>query len=158
MKILRRIAPPIILALVAAGALFAAPEVGRILDEARFPHRKHANIFPLCTACHAGVIEPGASLFPEPARCAACHDGTVERTVSWSPRIGPRPGNRRFTHSMHDSAATRHNPADSAKIRNCSSCHNETGAIRMAVENAVVTKCLSCHGLSDPHFDVPSRA
>lgn len=157
MKVLSRAASSTALALLAAGGLFAAPQVGRMLDEARFPHREHANVFPLCTSCHAGVVEPGAPIFPEPVRCAACHDGVVERTVSWTPRTGPRPGNRRFTHQMHDSAATLKTPADSVMIRNCSSCHNETGAIRMAVENAVVAKCLTCHGLEDPHFDVASR-
>ena len=159
MKGLRPAWLPIVAALLAAaGAVFAAPHAGKPADEERFPHREHANVFPLCTTCHAGVVEPGAPLWPEPARCTACHDGIVEKRVSWSPRTGPRPGNRRFTHQKHDSAATRHDPADSAMIRNCSSCHNETGAMRMAVENAVVTKCFSCHGLKDPHYDAPSRA
>ena len=151
---MKRLAWPLVF-LVTAGAVFAAPYALR-LDEERFPHREHAKLFPLCTTCHAGVVEPGAGVWPEPIRCVACHDGTVQKRVSWEPRPGPRPGNRRFTHQLHDSAVTLHNVADSVLIRDCGSCHNQTGAIRMAVENAVIQKCLGCHGLKDPHYDVPS--
>ena len=156
MSFVRRVAAPALFGLVAAGGVFAAPYVGRTSEE-RFPHREHAKLFPLCTSCHEGVVVAGRPVWPESVKCAACHDGAIEQRVSWSPRTGPRPGNRRFTHQVHDSAVTMKNVSDSAMIRDCAACHNETGAIRMAVENAVVGKCLSCHGLKDPHFDVASR-
>jgi hypothetical protein len=67
----------------------------------RFQHAKHGTLFPLCTTCHAGVVEPGQPMWPEPTRCAACHDGVVQQRVSWEPRTGPRAGNLRFTHEAH---------------------------------------------------------
>ena len=140
---------------IVAGTVVAAPAAVRRW-ESRFPHEKHARVFPLCTTCHAGVLDSSRSVWPEPARCASCHDGVVEKQVQWEPRIGPRPGNRRFTHQMHDRAATRKNPGDSALITNCSSCHNVTGTHRMNVENAVVEQCLSCHKVSGHHMDVAS--
>jgi hypothetical protein len=143
-------------AVASAGALIAAPRTANA-PEGRFPHQEHANLFPLCSSCHAGVVERDKPVWPDPVRCTACHDGTVEKQVSWEPRTGPRPGNRRFTHFTHDSAVTAADPADSAMIRDCGSCHNATGAIRMAVRNAVVEKCLSCHGIREPHVDAPSR-
>jgi hypothetical protein len=157
MMMARRFGPTIVLALLAGGMAFAAPLVGRA-PEGRFPHEKHARVFPLCTTCHAGVVEPDQSMFPDPVRCTSCHDGVVKQTVKWEPRVGPRPGNRRFTHPMHDRAATAKNPADSALIRNCSACHTQAGTPRMAVHNAVVGQCLDCHGLKEPHVDVPSQA
>jgi predicted CXXCH cytochrome family protein len=150
----RRVVSVIAFAMVGAGAVFAAPRIARA-PESRFPHEKHANVFPLCTTCHAGVVEEGKSIWPEPVRCQSCHDGVVKKPVTWQPRVGPRRGNRRFTHHAHDSAATVRNIADSALIRNCSSCHNEAGAPRMLVRNAVVTKCFACHNIKAPHFDAP---
>jgi hypothetical protein len=152
-----RIWPLLAAGVLAAGAVFAAPLIGRA-PEGRFPHEKHSKVFPLCTTCHAGVVEPGQAMFPQPIQCASCHDGVIEPRVTWEPRNGPRPGNRRFTHQNHDRAVTVKNPADSGLIRNCAACHNQTGTARMVVRNAVVGQCLSCHGLKDPHFDVPSQA
>jgi hypothetical protein len=155
--LVRRAGPAVALGFLVGGALFAAPLVDRA-PEARFPHEKHARVFPLCTTCHAGVVEPGQPMWPEPIRCASCHNGVVKPRVTWEPRVGPRPGNRRFTHQNHDRAVSVRNPADSALIRNCSACHNQAGTPRMAVRNAVVGQCLSCHGLKEPHVDVPSQA
>ena len=147
----------VVTSVLIAGALFAAPRAGRA-PPARFPHEKHARVFPLCTTCHAGVVEPGQSIWPAPTGCASCHDGVVQPRVAWEPRVGPRLGNRRFTHEAHRVAATAREPADSALIRNCAACHNEPGAPRMAVRNAVVSQCIECHGYGAPHIDVPSEA
>lgn len=136
--------------------LFAAP--GATQARSRFPHERHARVFPLCTTCHAGVVEAGRTMFPEPTACASCHDGTVERRVQWQPRPGPRPGNRRFTHEAHSRAAAAKNPAYATLIENCAACHVERGAPRMAVRNAVVGQCIDCHGYDAPHFDLPSEA
>ncbi len=155
MKLIPRIGAPLVLALLAGGVLFAAPLISRAPGE-EFPHEQHANMFPLCTTCHAGVVEVGKPVWPEPIRCASCHDGVVQPPVTWEPRNGPRGGNLRFTHFLHDSAVTLKDQTDSAMIRNCSSCHTPAGSVRMAVQNAVVGQCLSCHGLTGQHVDVPS--
>jgi len=144
-------------AVLAEGALIAAPRVNRQQQE-RFPHAKHANLFPLCTTCHAGVVEPGQPLWPGPASCASCHDGVVEQRISWEPPTRPRGSNLRFTHEAHDRAVTTRDPADSTLIRSCSSCHSQAGAPRMAVQHAVVGQCIDCHGLTGPHPDLPDVA
>lgn len=162
---LRRVRPAAIVAALAttlvaalvAGTVFAAPFAARIAQD-KFPHDKHAKVFPLCITCHAGVVEPGQPMWPESPRCESCHDGVVKPRITWEPRTGPRSGNRRFTHDAHNRAAAAKSPADSALIRNCSACHSELGAPRMAVQNAVVGQCLDCHGLKAPHVDVPSDA
>ncbi|MGK2934062.1 MAG: hypothetical protein ACSLFE_02315, partial [Gemmatimonadaceae bacterium] len=87
-------------AVLAGGALVAAP-FGARRDEERFPHARHANLFPLCTTCHAGVVETEGTMFPNPVACASCHDGVVEQRVSWQPPTGPRGSNVRFTHDAH---------------------------------------------------------
>lgn len=157
MTLVRRVGPAVAFAILVAGGLYAAPQAARAPQD-RFPHQQHANVFPLCTSCHAGVVEAGQPMWPEPVRCESCHDGVVKKKITWQPRTGPRLGNRRFTHEMHDRAVTARDPADSAMIRNCSACHNPAGSPRMAVRNAVVGQCLDCHGLKEPHVDVPSQA
>ena len=89
MTVYRRVVPVAVLAALAAGTVFAAPAVVRELD-VRFPHEKHATLFPLCTTCHAGVVEPALALWPEPAACGSCHDGVIEPRVEWAPRTGAR--------------------------------------------------------------------
>jgi len=155
-NMLRRVAPGLMIGLVAAGALLAAPQTAHA-PESKFPHEKHANVFPLCTTCHAGVLESNRSIWPNPIACESCHDGVVKKKIVWQPRVGPRRGNRRFTHQAHDRAATLKVPADSVLIRNCSACHNQAGTQRMAVRNAVVEQCFSCHGTKGPHVDAPSQ-
>ena len=157
MSSIRRAALPVIVAAFVAGTLFAAPATLRELDP-RFPHEKHANVFPLCTTCHVGVVEPGQPVFPEPVACESCHDGVVKPRVEWAPRVGPRPGNRRFTHDAHARVAAAKNPADSALFRTCSSCHTPADAHRMTVQSAVIPKCFACHGVTASHFDAPPSA
>jgi hypothetical protein len=157
MTVAQRAISMVALGLAAGGALFATPLLSRA-PETRFPHEKHARVFPLCTACHAGVIEPGQPMFPQPSGCASCHDGVVKPKVDWTPRVEPRHTNLRFTHQNHDRAVMLRNAADSALIRTCSACHNQAGTARMAVRHAVVEQCLSCHGLKDPHVDNPGEA
>jgi hypothetical protein len=144
-------------AVVAGGALVAAP-FGARQDEERFPHARHANLFPLCTTCHAGVVEAEGAMFPNPASCASCHDGVVEQPVSWQPPTGPRGSNVRFTHDAHHRAVTARDPADSTLVRNCSGCHTREGEPRMAVRHASARRCMGCHGLTEPHVDNPPTA
>lgn len=148
--------PVVALALLAAGALFAAPFVMRTAPPT-FPHDQHATLFPVCTACHLGVVDPDASIWPTTAGCATCHDGTVQPRVEWAPRVGARASNLRFTHDAHQRAAAGKSVADSALFRNCGACHNEGVAPRMSVQRAVVAQCLDCHGLSAPHVDLPAE-
>jgi hypothetical protein len=158
MRIRTRIALAVIVSATVAGAVFAAPGAGRTLQEA-FPHQEHANLFPLCTTCHTGIVEQGQPVYPAPAACASCHDGVVEQRIEWTPpAAGSRSGNLRFTHAVHTREALEERPADSTQIRACGSCHNESGAPRMAVQHAVVGQCLDCHRLEPPHVDVPSTA
>lgn len=157
MKLAPRIASTVAIMALAAGALFASPLATGAPAE-RFPHEKHSGVFPLCSTCHAGVTDPAKSIWPDPARCAACHDGEMKRKVPWQPRVGPRPGNLRFTHLAHDRAATAKDIANGSLIRNCAACHNKTGTVRMAVRPPIVNQCLTCHGLKGPHVDVPSQA
>ena len=155
--IARRAGLPVVLMMLAGGALMAASR-GTWPQQGRFPHDKHARLFPLCTTCHAGVVEPVRPMWPDPSGCASCHDGVVEARISWEPPTRPGGSNLRFTHEAHSRAVTARDPADSTLIRNCSACHTETGAPRMAVQHAVIGRCLDCHGLRGPHVDVPSEA
>ncbi|HXI21073.1 MAG TPA: cytochrome c3 family protein, partial [Gemmatimonadales bacterium] len=43
-----------------------------------FDHLKHADLFPTCTVCHAGIVTPGNPIWPDSGSCATCHDGTVQ--------------------------------------------------------------------------------
>jgi hypothetical protein len=151
-----RILPGLALLTLVVSALFAAAPA--LQAPPAFPHEKHAKVFPVCTACHAGVVEAGQSMFPSPSGCAACHDGTIQQRVTWQPRSGPRATNLRFTHDAHRLAAAAKDPADSALIRNCSACHTPTGTSRMAVQHTVVGQCLACHGLKTSHVDNPAAA
>jgi doubled CXXCH motif protein len=144
-------------AVLGGGALVAAPFGGRQQQE-KFPHARHANLFPLCTACHAGVTEAGQPIFPNPASCASCHDGVVKQRVSWQPPAGPRGSNLRFTHGAHHRAVTARDPADSVLVRSCSNCHTREGEPRMAVRHSSSRRCLACHGLTAPHVDNPPAA
>jgi hypothetical protein len=148
----------LVAAVLVTGALFAAPQASPQAQQVRFPHDRHASVFPLCATCHAGVTQTGQPMFPDPSQCAACHDGVVKPRIPWQPRVGPRPGNRRFTHEAHSRAAAAAITADSTLIRNCSACHTVTGTPRMAVRNAVVGQCLACHGFTAPHVDIPNDA
>lgn len=125
-------------------------------DEARFPHAKHAGLFPSCNGCHGGVLGadtaaaavtgPGSeSLYPTPAQCAGCHDGTVQPRVNWD---GPRrdASNLRFSHAVHNREADLGNPEF-----NCTQCHQQRGATAfMAVAEARPQACIACHAHMAP--------
>jgi hypothetical protein len=149
--------PALVIVATLAAALMAAPSVGRTLQDA-FPHREHANLFPLCTTCHAGIVEQGQPVWPDPSGCASCHDGVVEERIEWAPPSDAPEGNLRFTHAAHLRAVAAERPADSTRARDCGSCHNVAGEPRMAVHHAVVGQCIDCHGLDAPHVDVASTA
>jgi hypothetical protein len=111
-----------------------------------FPHERHARLFPVCDGCHAGIIEAGASSFPDAASCARCHDGTRKPRVSWTAPTR-RVTNLRFAHPAHQRAASlAHRPAD------CTSCHRLEGGGRMAVTASRPEACFACHANAE-HLD-----
>lgn len=138
--------------MVFAGALFAYPMAGWQQRDP-FPHQRHEGLFPMCTTCHAGVVEPGQALWPEAASCESCHDGVVKRRVRWDGRARPLRSNLKFEHGIHDRAATARNASYSTLVQNCTACHVKGDTIRMAVQHAVVGQCLECHRLKPEHVD-----
>lgn len=146
--------------LALASAAMAIALAGGVLAGAgpradRFSHVEHAELFPTCTSCHAGAARDGAPLWPTAVGCAACHDGTVERRVEWAPPTASPPSNLDFTHPRHR-AAVRTEHSDSAVA--CTTCHTESGAMRMAVQRAVARQCLDCHGITTAHLAAPDTA
>jgi len=119
----------------------------RSQDQSRFPHLQHADLFPVCTSCHLGMIEAGQPIWPDSEVCTACHDGTIRPRVDWRPRAGPRPSNLRFDHLTHFALGNQ-----------CSQCHNQPGATEMAVLPARPGPCLECHAGGAPHLEAPSAA
>lgn len=148
----RRLIWPALGAGLTLAALALAARAVRPPAEDRFQHEKHAKVFPLCTTCHAGMVEAGAPVWPEPASCEACHDDVTEKRVEWTPRVGPRATNLEFDHLEHTRAALAKKPADSTEIRTCGSCHNEISAPRMRVAHAVSGRCVDCHEPSATHL------
>ena len=129
--------------------------VGAWRTSDHFDHWQHRKVFPGCQGCHPGAQDPSKSIWPTPENCAACHDGTVERRVEWSPRSGPTPTNKRFTHAEHARTAKERFPGDSLR---CASCHLEAGGPWMAVRRSVVRQCLDCHGIKTEHLAAPDSA
>lgn len=143
-RALRR-APLIAAVAFSAGTLLAAEYHARRRED-RFPHAKHARLFPVCTNCHAGVpSEDAATRFPAPTVCAQCHNGTDQKRIDWNgPPVDST--NLRFSHRAH---ATAMPAGDSAT---CQSCHVDAAARDssrqrsfMAVARAVPENCLACH-------------
>lgn len=118
----------------------------RRADESRFPHEKHARLFPTCETCHEGVASgDSARRFPSSTSCAECHDGGRYKRVAWEgARV--RPTNLRFDHRVHALKAAK----DSA-VTSCRTCHG-TGdtATFMAVSRAMPSTCQSCHAHAAP--------
>ena len=157
MTLALRVGSALVVGGLCTGALFAVPAT-YWTQQTAFPHETHQKLFPTCTACHAGVVEPGKPKWPEPTGCASCHDGVVRNRVTWLSRT-PRPnGNLKFDHGQHSRAATAKNVADSALIGDCAACHVTVGNSRMTVQHTVVGQCLNCHGLKAPHVDNPGAA
>ncbi len=146
---MRRILPPLTLVLLLA----AVPAWAQQPD--RFDHVEHAKVFPSCTACHAGAVDPAAALLPSGLGCVNCHDGTVERRVYWrAPE--PEANNLRFTHDEHRRRVASGAGADSTLA--CQACHIPTGSAWMTVEPAVLPQCLTCHGVQTVHLAAPDTA
>lgn len=124
--------------LVAASATWLAAAPHR--DEQRFPHAKHAKLFPSCLGCHVGVVRDSLGQFPTPQQCTVCHDGRALRAVSWN---GPaaRGTNLQFSHLKHNAVAKLGDP-----LFNCRQCHAQLDSREfMAVQRAVPALCISCH-------------
>jgi predicted CXXCH cytochrome family protein len=126
---------------VAAGAATVGSIVMQADRTERFPHERHARLFPLCTGCHEGM-ETGdpTAYYPPPALCATCHDGVVEPVVEWA---GPRQHltNLVFEHTHHDAAVLR---VDGEPLA-CEQCHTPAGTPRMTIQRANPDVCFACH-------------
>jgi hypothetical protein len=124
-----------------AAALASLAVVTAVLSQMqpaeRFPHERHARLFPLCEGCHEGVETGDVSEFyPDPALCARCHDGVREPVVEWTGPVRPIT-NLAFSHPGHDEVSDQ--PLE------CTTCHTPAGAPRMRVELAVAQQCFDCH-------------
>lgn len=134
---------------VAIGVASGAAGIAWPFDGESFDHELHAGLFPSCLACHRGVLEASAPLFPDPTGCASCHDGRDSlEVVEWAPPTGPRPTNLSFTHDAHAAAVV----AEGEQPAACVDCHTPVAAPWMTVDRAVVTSCLECHGLAGEHL------
>lgn len=136
-------APGMLLIVIAFAAVSVAAE-----RRAEFPHEEHANLFPLCEGCHSGIPSGDrANFYPPPQSCSGCHDGVEQARVEWQ---GPteEPDNLTFEHPEHPGVGEGAGPIE------CSTCHTQAGAPRMAVEEEpVVPRCLSCHdNRAESHF------
>lgn len=151
----RRAALLAAIGLTAAGAA-AAARLARHAD--RFSHSRHANLFPSCEGCHAGILGNGAGPWPAPAVCASCHDGAIERRTDWQPPAELPRTNLRFDHATHRREAAARRPALADSISRCATCHIEGGQPWMQVRLASVASCLSCHGVVAPHLEAPDTA
>jgi predicted CXXCH cytochrome family protein len=124
-----------VLALLAFAAVSTA--VFAIARQDRFEHDVHANLFPVCTSCHAGIASGDAATFyPAAADCAKCHDGKTRREIEWA---GPSrvATNLKFSHELHE--------------MECSTCHAKAGSTKwMEVARARPEACLECHEPEGP--------
>ncbi|MCC6929729.1 MAG: cytochrome c3 family protein [Gemmatimonadaceae bacterium] len=135
------------LAVVAALAIFVVTSAGwalggaRDVEEKRFPHAKHARLFPECETCHEGVTTgDSATRFPTAVSCEDCHDGTRQKRVDWNgPAVAP--SNLNFSHPNHARAAEKETP-----VLECRTCHGISGGDTfMAVARATPELCIGCH-------------
>lgn len=135
----------------AAGAVGVATGMGRPgADDPAFDHAQHAELFPSCTACHRGIVEADASIFPDPAGCANCHDGSEDlEPVDWEPREGARATNLRFEHAEHVREVAEEGDQEPLL---CVECHAPEAAPWMTVQRAVVASCFDCHDLGPEHL------
>lgn len=138
-------------AVAAAGAVGVATGMGHVRGAGpAFDHELHAGLFPSCTACHRGIVEADASVFPDPAACASCHDGSDDlEPVEWEPRQGPRATNLRFSHDGHVREVA--DEGDQEPLL-CVGCHAPEAAPWMTVRRAVVTSCFACHDPGPEHL------
>lgn len=134
-------------AMAAAGlAAVAGGVLPSLIRQDRFPHERHAGLFPTCVGCHGGIAAGDTAAFVSvtPEDCASCHDGVELERVAWT---GPEPraSNLAFPHPPHVDLEIE-----------CVDCHNVPGAEnRMAVQRAKADSCLECHAPdAEGHFDL----
>jgi hypothetical protein len=126
---------------VASSAGFTLGRATRATDDLRFPHARHAKLFPTCGGCHAGIMSGDSTLmFPPVQSCTECHNGRDVKAVAWAyPRA--RATNLRFQHARHaqltDSAGTH---------LDCARCHGDGPSVKgMLVARAQPETCVGCH-------------
>lgn len=119
----------------------------------RFPHEKHARLFPVCEGCHGGIVSGSVNeVFPEAEDCQRCHDGTRAKIISWQKPTAARISNLKFSHSTHHAAAGQ----DSFT---CLTCHASTSPPRrMEVAGPDPDLCVGCHAhRADTHLSPTAR-
>jgi hypothetical protein len=110
-------------------------------DEQRFPHARHAGLFPTCMGCHTTALTDSLAGYPSPLQCAGCHDGQQQPRVAWN-GPAPHPTNLRFSHVRHRGDAQLGDAPAS-----CRECHAVAGdSVFMAVQRAMPQPCIGCHG------------
>lgn len=119
-----------------------------------FPHEKHANLFPVCEGCHAGILTGSAEeLFPRNEDCVRCHDGVREKRVEWR-APSRRNSILRFSHLDHRAEIAR--TGDSAT---CLTCHAVTDPPRrMVVAGPDPNRCVQCHAHRNEAHITPTAA
>lgn len=143
-----------IAAVLIAGAGWAGDLVRPMADSV-FDHARHSQMFPTCTTCHEGAVNPGAAMYPQPQACAQCHDGQVQPRITWQPPAETRASNLRFTHGRH---AIRLTAAGKPAIQ-CGACHQPASAAWMqSITPAVLQGCFDCHGITRRHLAAPDTA
>ena len=138
-----------ILLLMTTAGLVAASQGPQI-----FPHEKHANVFPVCEGCHAGILTGSAEeVFPRNEDCVRCHDGVRVRQVDWRPPTR-RLSILRFSHQEHRVDITR--AGDSAT---CLTCHAASDPSRhMVVAGPNPNLCVQCHAHRNEAHITPTAA
>src|SRR5512140_3036142 len=90
--------------LLLAAAWLALAQNGQFAGIARaadrFPHARHAGLFPTCNACHTISADRSQMYTMTEADCANCHTGERLPRVSWAPPA-PKPTNLTFDHNFH---------------------------------------------------------
>lgn len=131
-----------IVALVATNSLLGLGQE----TPARFPHEKHAKLFPVCEGCHGGIVSGTGDLFPAAEDCQQCHDGKRAKVVEWQ-KPATRISNLRFSHITHRDTAVR----DSLT---CLTCHATSDPPRrMEVAGPDPERCVGCHAhRNDTHL------
>ncbi|HEY7396546.1 MAG TPA: cytochrome c3 family protein [Gemmatimonadaceae bacterium] len=126
-----------------AALLLSATISGEAQQRARFPHDKHAKLFPTCASCHAGIVAGTADrAYPPTASCASCHNDRDAKAVVWT-APARQATNLRFNHPVH---AAKSAAEGGGAATPCVSCHSLRGDTAwMRVGTARAESCIGCH-------------
>lgn len=135
-------------ALALTAALLLSGAAGLQAQQGRFPHSRHAGLFPTCLGCHEGIPtgQKASRYSVDQEVCSRCHDGVQQRRVSFS-EPPARISNLHFSHPRHADSAS----ADEYAEIDCVQCHRKPGATgRMDVSSPRPELCVACHAHAAP--------